>query len=424
MQLPPPFRSLVTILPADMFLSFACLLAPKTFEDPHILEQMKDLRFLTLHLDERMSVFFNHMSDLFYFHAIAYEQITSAVENGGPLFLYLRDFLFTRAELKFYAKDDAEDFTYFKDIPQVDHSLQHMLAENAAPEFPVVTIRHLSGVSETSSLLPYKELPSLMLNGHQWQEVTNYLISVANGIVLHVGHLGEGTRIELECIRKHQKQNNTILAIEQFKTSEPPLNVIEALAGKQFDARKESKPEPLNEADIVTHFHDFQHRVRFNTNGFLVGKHLAVSELRRISEANPVRDSSRLSVLIDRRIDLPTFFPAETIKELERVLKKDTDFLEGERKGVEIIHPLYSQAALLLILGRMYDALFAFCLIAIYAGFIIQDPTEKETAILRNIGRMAACMFWCGFADNKDDAFLKAMHLYESTKANLGSKVS
>jgi hypothetical protein len=424
MQLPEPFQSLIEILPVDMFLSFSCLIAPKIFEDPRILEQMRDLEFLTTRLDNKISEFFNHISDLFYFHANACKQIISAVEGDGPLFLYLRDFSFTGAALKCYAKEGSEGWSYLKNLPMLDHSLQHMLAESASSEFPIVTIRHLSGVSEKTSLFPYKELPSLMLNDAQWQDVTDFLISAANGIVLHVGHLGDGTQAELECIRKHQRQHNTVLAIEQFETKEPPQDIIEALLGKPFYLPKEAKREPLSEADIAILFHDFPYRTIFCTNGFLVGKHLTISKLRQISKSNPVRDSSKLGTLISHKIYFPGFLPQKTIRKLEQLIIQiqSMDLIRKSRIDTElIIQALYSHAALLLILGRIGEAVLCFGQISIYAEAIIRDPLKKEKTIQHNIIRMAACMSWCGLSKGGPDiAIHQAWQIYKHAKAELG----
>jgi len=140
-------------------------------------------------------------------HQRAIEVVAHAMRERKPFCLYLRNFAL--GPRVYPARDDPFEHPQVVTMmsAQFDTEMQRRIESVVSPRVPALSIRNPAGDSG--------DLPAFIVANEEWESLARTLVRNAGFIVVYFLSLTSGVTQELDLIRREQKQNATLVVIEE-----------------------------------------------------------------------------------------------------------------------------------------------------------------------------------------------------------------
>src|ERR1700683_1066452 len=155
-----------------------------------------------IHAIDSLRVFFNQKP-----HQRAIEVVANAMRERKPFCLYLRNFAL--GPRVYPARPDPFELPQVVTMAsnQVNTERQRRIKSLVSPRVPALSIRNPAGESG--------DLPAFIVADEEWEPLAHTLVRNAGLIIVYFLSLTSGVTDELELIRREQKQNATLVVIEE-----------------------------------------------------------------------------------------------------------------------------------------------------------------------------------------------------------------
>jgi hypothetical protein len=203
-------------------------------------------------------------------HLYALVGLRKALDAGRPLILYLRDYSLGRHHVWQSRYQDSrskqERMKLFEVMPFDDQFVQQaVLKYSQDHDVMAISLQDFRSF-DVSRLNPARvALVSLLVPGVQWTEVVDFLIGQAALIVMAVRELSPGTRLEIERIHRHNKQQATVVVTMDEWAFEEALAEVRRLT-EGGDRRGPEIAPPIEDDSLRLSIGNIHHVVTFTTD--------------------------------------------------------------------------------------------------------------------------------------------------------------
>jgi hypothetical protein len=202
-------------------------------------------------------------------HVSALTAIHESCTSQYPLGLYLRDNWIGKYGLTLgrnkQASKPSEETAYLESAPFYDAYLQQaLLLATAHTHLSILEVQDFLSIDHYAANPNKVLLPGLLLQESAWRTGVEKLISCCGIIFLAVHHLSEGTKFEIEMIRRCNKQAQTVVIHISSEGYAANFSFVRELFSKttvSADLESQNAP-PISDAQIQSSFGDFPHVIK------------------------------------------------------------------------------------------------------------------------------------------------------------------
>lgn len=406
-------------LPGQVFYAFSSILDARLYLEAEDYKNLVCIDALFDFLDRHGSVVFNHINDIIFFNSKARELITESANKQSQYYLYLRDFWFTNEELNF--ADSAKSSSWSIMYNLAGQGVMNAISELNTSGYQFLTIHNPKGANERWSTYSDILLPSLILPESEWRKTVKELIRSAQGIILHLGVLGEGSQFEIDCIRALNKQDKCLIVFENANHESSGQNFVDQINDiTKLNIKEDSSVEKSSLFSSKQKLiREFRNSMDFNQKFEISGKIELIEKIKLLGNDSGEINSSTLLDIATKEIVLETVLSESIVRVLKKILRKNREFLD-QQKNIAVIQLLYIEASVLCMLGRFNSCYEIYLSIAVYAYLHLEGyPELKSRVITSNLGRASACIYWSGIVENPEDARKKTINVFEQTLSKL-----